>query len=154
MTPGKIARRVALERLGLIDELLEDIRDLPLNDQVSFFADKRNVWAAESCLRRCLEALFDLGRHILAKGFGQGVSEYKEIALELGNNDLFSQKEMELLRVLTGYRNRLVHFYHEVSKEELYQICASQLGDVELVRNAFLDWLKTNQDRLDDHLVR
>lgn len=154
MTPGKIARRVALERLDLIDELLKDIRDLPLNDQGSFFADKRNVWAAESCLRRCLEALFDLGRHILAKGFGRGVSEYKEIALKLGDNDVLSQEEMELLRILAGYRNRLVHFYHEVSKEELYQICASQLDDVEIVRNGFIDWLRRNQNKLDARLVR
>ena len=38
------------------------------------------VWAAESCLRRALEALLDVGRHILAGGFGRGVSEYGQIA--------------------------------------------------------------------------
>jgi hypothetical protein len=30
-------------------------------------------------LRRSLEALMDLGRHIVAKGFGRGVTEYREI---------------------------------------------------------------------------
>ena len=35
---------------------------------------------ADSCLRRSLEALFDIGRHILAKGYARGVTEYKEIA--------------------------------------------------------------------------
>ena len=29
-----------------------------------------------------------------------------------------------LLRELAGYRNRLVHFYHEVSDLELYEICS------------------------------
>jgi uncharacterized protein YutE (UPF0331/DUF86 family) len=83
MSPGHISKRIAVDRLELINTLLREIRALPLRDQHTFFADRRNVWAAESCLRRSLEALFDLGHHILAKGYGQGVSEYKEIATRL-----------------------------------------------------------------------
>ncbi len=79
MTPAEISRRVVVDRLDLIATLLADIRALPLEDRTSFFADRRNTWAAESCLRRSLEALLDIGRHILAKGFGIGASEYKEI---------------------------------------------------------------------------
>ncbi|HIJ36633.1 MAG TPA: hypothetical protein HPP59_05085 [Deltaproteobacteria bacterium] len=57
-----------------------EIHALPLGDYTSFTSDRRNVWAAESCLRRALEALMDLGRHVAAKGFGRGITEYKEIA--------------------------------------------------------------------------
>ena len=39
--------------------------------------------AAESYLRRVLEAVLDLGRHILAKGLGEGTLEYKQVALAL-----------------------------------------------------------------------
>lgn len=51
--------------------MVQTIRELPLEDREAFFADNRNIWTADSCLRRGLEALFDLGRHILAKGFGE-----------------------------------------------------------------------------------
>lgn len=34
------------------------------------------VAAGESFLRRALEVLLDLGRHVLAKGFGRVVPEY------------------------------------------------------------------------------
>lgn len=34
-------------------------------------------------IRRMLEALLDLGRYILAKGFARGISEYKAIATTL-----------------------------------------------------------------------
>ena len=44
-----------------------------------FTSGPLNAPAAESYLRRALEALMDLGRHILAKGFGRGVAEYKKI---------------------------------------------------------------------------
>jgi uncharacterized protein YutE (UPF0331/DUF86 family) len=85
MTPGAISKRIVVDRLDLIDNLLREIQTLPLGDRNSFFADRRNIWTAESCLRRSLEALFDLGRHILAKGYGSGVSEYKEIATRLNS---------------------------------------------------------------------
>jgi hypothetical protein len=59
MTPDHISKRIVIDRLDLVSTLLQEIRDLPLGDEHTFFADRRNVWAAESCLRRSLEALFD-----------------------------------------------------------------------------------------------
>jgi hypothetical protein len=72
MTPGSLSKRIILDRLTWVDRMVLDIQSLPLGDKQAFFEDTRNLWTAESCLRRALEALFDLGRHILAKGFGIG----------------------------------------------------------------------------------
>jgi uncharacterized protein YutE (UPF0331/DUF86 family) len=148
MTPGMISRRVIADRLKTVADLLQDIRSLPLNDQRAFFADRRNAWTAESCLRRSLEALFDAGRHILAKGFGEGVSEYEEIATRLYEQNILSEEEAALMGVLAGYRNRLVHFYHEVSFDELYKVCAEGLGDVEKLCNVLRDWVKNHPERV------
>jgi len=84
VTPKPISKRVAVDRLEAARYLLNEIRNFPLQSAQAFFSDRRNIWAAESCLRRSLEALFDLGRHILAKGHGEGVSEYKKIVVKLG----------------------------------------------------------------------
>lgn len=123
MTPSTATKRILVDRLEWIDKMVNDIRSLPLATLDEFTVDSRNAWAAESCLRRSLEALFDIGRHILAKVFGKGVSEYKEIANELQRAGVLSNDQMNLLRTLAGYRNRLVHFYDEVSTEELHGIC-------------------------------
>jgi len=152
MMPGPISKRVVSNRLAWVDRMIGEIRSLPLHDRTLFFSDKRNLWTAESCLRRGLEALFDLGRHLLAKGFGQGVTEYKEIASRLKDQDVLSQEEAELLRVLAGYRNRLVHFYHEVDAEELYDICGQHLADLERMAAAYREWFKKHPDRLDESL--
>ena len=152
MTPAAVSKRVVADRLDLIDSLLREIRSLPLGDQTLFFADRRNLWSAESCLRRSLEALFDVGRHILAKGYGSGVSEYKEIALRLQEKAALTETEAELFTVLAGYRNRLVHFYHEVSAQELFEICSNQLGDLELIQNAYRRWMKEHPERVDSDL--
>ena len=152
MTPTAVSKRIVVDRLDLVNSLLRDIRDLPLKSREAFFADRRNIWAAESCLRRSLEALFDIGRHILARGFGWGVSEYKEIAVRLHERGVLDESESKLFQALAGYRNRLVHFYHEVSVEELFEICSNQLGDIELIQIAYRRWVKEHPEKIDSSL--
>jgi len=152
MSPSKITKRVVVDRLDWIEKMIEEIKLLPLNDYETFIRDKRNIWAAESCLRRALEALMDLGRHISAKGFGRGVSEYKEIASSLGEAGVLFNKDEETLRTLAGFRNRMVHFYHEVSDRELFEICSSQLSDITDVSRAIKKWINGHQELIDDSL--
>lgn len=152
MSPGKISKRIILDRIAWAENMVKEIQSLSLDNYVDFVSDNRNIWAAESCLRRGLEALLDIGRHIMAKGFGVGVSEYKEIAEELGENGVLSKEEIMLLKTLAGYRNRLVHFYHEISKQELYQICKNELNDLLVIKDAYLHWLKSHPDILDETL--
>jgi uncharacterized protein YutE (UPF0331/DUF86 family) len=152
MSPGKVNKRVIGDRIAWLDKMVAEIRTLPLDSYEKFSADKRNVWAAESCLRRSLEAIFDLSRHILAKGYGQGVTEYKQIASELEKVGVLSQNHARLLTTLAGYRNRLVHFYHEVTFEELHAICRDNLSDLLTVRNAFVEWVERNPEQIDNTL--
>ncbi len=80
MTPSQLRHAVVAERIAWVQEMLRGVRRLPLATFEAFCADPRDLAAAEPYLRRALEALLDLGRHILANGFGRGVTEYKEIA--------------------------------------------------------------------------
>jgi uncharacterized protein YutE (UPF0331/DUF86 family) len=152
MTPGKISKRVAVDRLAWVDRMIVEIKALPIDDKEAFLADNRNVWAAESCLRRALEALFDLGRHILAKGFASGVGEYKEIAERLQQEGILDEQQEGLMIKMAGYRNRMVHFYHEIQAEELYTICSEHLVEVGVIASAFRSWFKDNPEYLDDSL--
>jgi len=152
VTEGMISRRVIADRLELLGDLIQLVKALPLNDRAAFFGDQRNVAAAESCIRRSLEALLDLGRHILAKGFAVGVTEYKEIADGLRRHEVLHAADADLLRVLAGYRNRLVHFYHEVSEEELFAVCSERLGDLEQLMEAYRTWARSHPGKLDEAL--
>lgn len=144
--------RIIVERVGWIRSMLMKLGALPLASLEVFTADERNVAAAESYLRRALESLFDLGRHILAKGFGQGVTEYKEIPLRLASLGLLNDSQAKLMREMAGYRNRLTHFYQEVTASELYEISVRKASDIDCLLEALLAWLSTNPDRLDEAL--
>ncbi len=152
MLPGKVSQRIVGDRLVWIERMLAEIRALPLESQETFFSDSRNIWAAESCLRRALEALFDLGRHLLAKGLGAGVTEYKEIATTLRDRGILPEREADLMRKMAGYRNRLVHFYRAIREDEVYEICTRYLGEVAEVADALRAWLKAHPERIEGSL--
>lgn len=149
MPPRKISEKVVVGRLAWIEEMLDEIAALPLEDENVFTQDSRNVAAAESYLRRSLEALLDLGRHILAKGFGLTVSEYKEISQGLLQVGVLTKDEAHLMRDMAGYRNRLVHFYNEVSSIELYEICARRASDVAHLATRLAQWVAEHPEQTD-----
>jgi len=62
---------------------------------------------AEHHLRRSLEALFDIGRHIIAKkGYGKP-ENYKQIIEKLGQHKVISPDFANKIQGMAGYRNRL-----------------------------------------------
>jgi len=93
--------------------------------------------------------LLDLGRHILAKVFGQGVTEYKEIARALGEKGVLDSECANLMEILAGYRNRMVHFYLEIETVELYKICKEDLDDIKKVRTALAAWVENHPELVD-----
>ena len=118
-------------RLLLIDDYithLESLSQMPISE---FLSDRRNAAAAESFLRRSLEAIFDIGRHILAKTGGINMAtEYKAIARGLGERNVVSKDLSQKLIQMAGYRNRMVHMYHIIAEDELYNIITEDLNDI------------------------
>jgi uncharacterized protein YutE (UPF0331/DUF86 family) len=143
MTPGVIRPEIVAERAFWIRQMVDNLRTLPLENVEAFHAEKHFSAAAESYLRRALEALMDLGRHILAKAFGHPATEYKEVAKALSERGVLGPETAKLIPRMAGYRNRMVHFYHEIEPGELYEICHSQLHDIEKVLDELLVWART-----------
>lgn len=144
MVNGNVNANVVVERALWIHQMLDALRELPLDRKDAFLQNKLYIAGAESYLRRALEALFDLGRHILAKRFAFPATEYKNIADGLFEKQIISARERDLMRKMAGYRNRMTHFYHEISPEELYRICSENLPDIEDLLHAMLEWAKNN----------
>jgi uncharacterized protein YutE (UPF0331/DUF86 family) len=152
MSPSKIRAKTLVELTTVIRHMLEGIETLPLASLDEFLKDPRMIAAGESFLRRALEALLDLGRHVLAKGFGVVAPEYAAIADELQRAGVLSYDLAARLRTMARYRNRLVHFYDEVSPNELYEILTQHLGDFDLVLKEIKEWAVDHPEQFDDAL--
>lgn len=127
-----INKQFVNERLTLIKSYLKELKELSKIKKDTFISQKIYSAATESYLRRILESIFDIGRHILAKkGYTELSTEYKSIAKGLIKIGAVNKEMEEKLVQMAGYRNRLVHMYNLVSEEELYQIIQSDLKDIE-----------------------
>jgi uncharacterized protein YutE (UPF0331/DUF86 family) len=146
MSPGEIDSKVVVQRAFWISQMTDSLKDLRLEEKAAFLADRHKIAAAESYLRRALEALFDMGRHILAKRFAYPATEYKEIAKGLSDKRVLVEKETELMRKMAGYRNRVVQFYHEITPEELHEISLYHLNEIKLLADKLVQWTKEHQD--------
>jgi uncharacterized protein YutE (UPF0331/DUF86 family) len=131
MTPGPVDLKIVGDRLGVVASCLDGLRRLPTSSLDEFRKDWRNAAAADSLLRRAIEALFDAARHLLAKGFGLGPLEYREVARLAGEKGLIKDPNLRSKLVLiAGFRNRLTHFYDEVTAEELFGVTRDDLEDL------------------------
>ena len=148
MMASPVRAEIVAEKIAYIRNRVDAIRTLPLSSYDDFSADTRNAAAAESYLRRALEALFDLGRHILAKAFAAAPAEYKQIAEGLTQKGVLSKEDGRILREMAGYRDRMVHFYHEIGERELYDICQGRLTDIEGISEAFSQWLREHPEKI------
>ncbi len=151
-------KRLPLNReviLLRIREIEKDIEKLLRFKDFSFreFEADDNFAIAEHYLRRALEAVFDIGNHILSRVPGVRVSTYKEIVLGLYKEKIIPENfAKEKLVKMAGYRNRLIHFYAEVSVEELYEIIQKNLGDFEEFLNYLKDLLE-NPEKFDFTII-
>jgi uncharacterized protein YutE (UPF0331/DUF86 family) len=134
MTPGKVDLTVVTARLEIVAACLRDLKSLPTRSLEEFVADPRNPAAADSFLRRALEALLDVARHLLAKAHGESAVEYRQVAIRAIERGLIlDPAAAESFPKLAGYRNRLTHFYAEITPQELFLIVTGELGDIERV---------------------
>ena len=105
-----INRTKVVTRLAFIEDACKEMRNLGSAEKEEFLKDKTKVAAVESYLRRSLEALFDIGRHILVhEGWRDYSMEYKSIARGLVEKKIVSDDVKTKLMQMAGYRNRMVH---------------------------------------------
>lgn len=130
MVISKLNTTLIIDRLRIIQNSLLELEKMSRLSREDFLSDKRNPAASESFLRHAIESIFDIGRHILAKLKSKKILEYKEIAELLGAEKIISEELSQKLIPIVGYRNRIVHFYHEITDEELYEIVQKDLDDI------------------------
>ncbi|OHA24322.1 MAG: hypothetical protein A3D50_02205 [Candidatus Taylorbacteria bacterium RIFCSPHIGHO2_02_FULL_44_12] len=122
-----------IPRIDGIEKDIKKLRELTSLPQEVFYDITQNHYdVAKLRLREALEGVFNIGAHILSRMEGGRATEYREIARKLGEHNIVD-KEFALgaLSRMAGYRNRLTHFYAEITPSELYDILNTNLGDFE-----------------------
>ena len=133
----KIKNKIGIIRENLSE--LEKMRELSLED-LSHSA--RDLAAAKYFIRTSIEAMIDISAHIIAKNLLGTPSTNVEVMLILAQKGVVSEVRLELYTKMVKYRNRLTHFYNEVSIQEIYNIIQTRICDFDSFLQDILLYLK------------
>jgi uncharacterized protein YutE (UPF0331/DUF86 family) len=118
---------------------LKQLAEIPAEE---FCRSEDAVDIAENRLRRAIEALFDLGRHLVVKS-GAGVPpDYRSVIELLKEGGILPGDFAGRIEGMAGYRNRIVHDYNRVTPDELYHILHNRLSDFDLFCKYIVEYLE------------
>jgi len=108
------------ERILKLKEIREKLQENP--------EDSLLVPAAERLLQTAIEACINIGNHVIS-GLGLKIADtYREVFSNLYDAEILSNETSQKLLDLVSFRNRLVHMYWEVEKEEVF----AKLNEIEI----------------------
>lgn len=122
----KIKTKIEIIRENLNE--LKKMKGLSLED---LSANARDLAAAKYFIRTSIEAMIDIGMHIIAKGLLGTPSTNIEVVITLAKKGIVPERNLEVYTKMVKYRNRLTHFYSEVTVQEIYNIIQTHLVDFE-----------------------
>jgi uncharacterized protein YutE (UPF0331/DUF86 family) len=128
---------VIRKRLNKIDEYLVVLQRLQRYGRDEFLSDPERYGSAERFLHLAIEALLDMGNHVIAdEGLGvvDWYSDVPRIFLEKG---MISSELSEKWIRMIGFRNTLVHGYMDVDRTIVYEVLQNGLGDIGELKRVF-----------------
>lgn len=108
----------------------------------AFLHDIEHTATAERLLQTAIEAMLDVGNHLIAVEGWQAPLEYRDVFLILGRQNILPSKDVERYAAMVGLRNRLVHAYDEIDHRKIHAMLRRDLGDFERYVRSILQHLK------------
>lgn len=136
-----IRHEVLRRRLNKLDEYLEILRRLRAYDRTTFLADPEHYGSAERFLQLTIEALNDMGSHVIADLQLGMVESYRDVPRILVKHEYISSDLGELWIQMIGFRNVLVHDYLDIDRNLVYRVLQENLEDISRLRRVFAQWL-------------
>lgn len=120
------------QRIGTIQSNLRELGVLASIPQKEFLLDTQRIASAKYFLQVSVEAMIDIGNHIIARlRLGTPESNFHTFEL-LARNNIINKESLPTYQQMVKFRNLVVHLYHIVDNEEIYRIIHNDLKDFEL----------------------
>lgn len=122
-----------------VRDRLRHLRRVAAEGRDSFLADEVSQAATVRWLHTAIEAVVDVGNHVISReglGIPRSYAEVIEILVEHG---YLPREQRERFLGMVRFRNRAVHLYDQIDAEEVFDIVAYHLGDFDLFLGALTD---------------
>lgn len=128
-----------------ITRIRKNLKELKKLSQLPFKKYQSNILntaTAERLIHVTIEAMLDIGSHIVAnEALGEPL-EYREVFILLTQNGILPKSKEKNFLDLAGLRNRIVHLYDEIDHKLLHKALRTKLDDMEVFIKAILKYLE------------
>jgi uncharacterized protein YutE (UPF0331/DUF86 family) len=132
---------VIQKRLGKVEEYLTILKRMQHYSPDQFVADPEKYGSAERFLQLTIEALSDIGSHLIADlnlGALDSASDIPRILCEKG---YLGEKLRDVWIRMIGFRNILVHDYLDVDRRVVHEVLQKNLNDIQALARVFAQFL-------------
>ncbi len=134
---------VIRKRLAKLDEYLDILRQLRTTPREEFLTNPEKYGSAERFLQLAIEAVNDIGGHLVAD-LNLGTVEWtRDIPERLYEAGYIDRDLREQWFRMIGFRNILVHDYLDVDRARVYEVLQHHLEDFERLRVVFARFLNS-----------
>ena len=136
-----LSPEVIRRRLQKMDEYLTILDGLRRYELSEFLANPERYGSAERFLQLAIEALLDVGSHVIAELELGAIETYGDIPRILAENGYVDPELAKRWTRMIGFRNILVHEYLDVDRGIVYKVLQHQLGDLRALKQALSQFL-------------
>lgn len=136
-----LSPEVIRRRLQKVDEYLTILDGLRRYELSEFLANPERYGSAERFFQLAIEALLDVGSHVIAELELGTIETYGDIPRILAENEYVDPELAERWTRMIGFRNILVHEYLDVDRGIVYEVLQHQLGDLRALKQALSQFL-------------
>jgi len=143
MVDKEVIESLCISIRGSLKEL-SDAQDIDWN---KFVKDNRSRRFVERLLQIAIEAMIDIGHHIISdEGFREPQS-YRDVFKVLTENGILPEDDLPKYEKIASFRNILVHQYEKIDDSIVYGIFKNNLKDLEEYVAYILSWLEKRVTR-------
>ncbi len=126
-----VNREVIQKRLEKSREYIEFLNNIKDSYSLNEFKDNKMVYgSSERFLHLTIEALLDMGNHLVSDQDLGNIDSYRDIPKILHQNDYIDSEQKEIFIKIIGFRNILFHDYLDIDKATVYKIIKENLSDL------------------------
>ena len=140
VSPDLVSQRLRLLN-GYLNKL-HAIRNRTTLEQ--FLADSDTQDIVERNLHLAIEAVLDVGQHIIASSRWQPAEEYRNVFPILHQHNVISSNLLSRVVGMAGFRNLLVHEYATIDHSQVFHVLKNNLDDLAELARAYQKYIDAN----------
>lgn len=127
--------------LNNLESYVTDLRSATDIDRAAFMSDVRSQRFVERTLQMAIEGVLDIAHHIISDEGWREPASYADAFAVLAEHAVITEGMATKGELMARFRNLIVHHYGSVDRDQVYDVFANHLGDLDELVAQVRDWL-------------